>query len=49
MTVDNEALTDDKTMLLDAVCAQREKLENYHLQIENLKHLLLSDSAMKVK
>ena len=41
---ENERLNDEKGILLESLCAQTEKLENYRMQIEHLKQLLVSES-----
>lgn len=40
-------LSTEKSMLLESLCTQTEKLENSRLQIENLKHLLLSGTDFR--
>jgi DNA repair exonuclease SbcCD ATPase subunit len=44
LTCENESLADEKSVLLESLCAQTEKLENARLQIEHLKVLLVTDS-----
>ena len=44
MACENERLNDEKGILLESLCAQTEKLENYRMQIEHLKQLLVSES-----
>ena len=41
---ENERLNDEKGILLESLCAQTEKLENYRMQIEHLKQLLVGES-----
>lgn len=47
LTLDNERLGDERSVLLESLCAQTEKLENARMQIEHLKTLLLCDSENK--
>ena len=44
LACENERLNDEKAILLESLCAQTEKLENYRMQIEHLKQLLVSES-----
>jgi len=39
---ENRQLSDEKSLLYETACKQSSKMDNYRLQIENLKHLLLS-------
>lgn len=47
LTGENERLADERTVLLESLCAQTEKLENCRLQIEHMKVLLVSESEGK--
>ena len=44
LSSENERLADERSVLLESLCAQTEKLENCRLQIEHLKVLLVSES-----
>lgn len=44
LSMENEKLCDEKSILLESLCTQTEKLENARLQIEHLKTLLIQDS-----
>lgn len=44
LTCENESLADEKSVLLESLCAQTEKLENARLQIEHLKVLLVTEA-----
>uniref|UniRef100_A0A915L6P1 Uncharacterized protein n=1 Tax=Romanomermis culicivorax TaxID=13658 RepID=A0A915L6P1_ROMCU len=46
---ENRLLFDEKSLLYDSLCKQSSKLDNYRLQIENLKHLLLSSTEISFK
>ena len=43
LTDENERLADEKSVLLESLCAQTEKLENCRMQIEQLKAILVND------
>ena len=43
LTDENERLADERTVLLESLCAQTEKLENCRMQIEHMKALLLNE------
>ena len=42
LTEENERLADERTVLLESLCTQTEKLEHCRNQIEQLKYLLIS-------
>ena len=44
---ENERLADEKSVLLESLCAQTEKLENCRMQIEQLKVLIVSENDTK--
>lgn len=44
LTEENGRLTDEKTVLLESLCTQTEKLETTRTQVEQLKSLLISGS-----
>eukprot|EP00914_Ancora_sagittata_P000871 GHVO01002296.1.p1 GENE.GHVO01002296.1~~GHVO01002296.1.p1 ORF type:complete len:1070 (-),score=175.65 GHVO01002296.1:379-3588(-) len=44
LTCENESLADEKSVLLESLCAQTEKLENARMQVEHLKVLLVTNS-----
>src|SRR6218665_3052709 len=44
LTVELENMNDEKSIVLESLCARTEKLENARLQIEHLKALLIQDS-----
>ena len=44
LSSENERLADERSVLLESLCAQTEKLENCRMQIEHLKVLLVSES-----
>jgi len=45
LTAENERLADERTILLESLCTQTQKLENSRRQIQHLKTLLFRDSA----
>jgi len=47
LSSENERLADEKSILLESLCAQTEKLENSRLQVEHLKALLIRESEHK--
>ena len=44
LTAENERLADERTILLESLCTQTQKLENSRRQIQHLKTLLFRDS-----
>ncbi|XP_041347791.1 cytospin-A-like [Gigantopelta aegis] len=44
LTDENERLTDEKSVLLESLCTQTQKLSNSRIQVEQLKCLMLSGS-----
>lgn len=48
LTKENQNLSEEKTLLYNSLCKQSEKVDNCRLQIENLKHLLLSGTDMRL-
>jgi len=45
LTAENERLADERTILLESLCTQTQKLENSRYQIQHLKTLLFRDSG----
>jgi len=45
LTAENERLADERTILLESLCTQTQKLENARRQIQHLKNLLFRDGG----
>jgi len=49
LTAENERLADERTILLESLCTQTQKLENSRRQIQHLKTLLFRDGDMEAR